>query len=226
MPPLDGKAVHGRIADPRLERVLHRVDDLDSVRLGSLLDTETYRGGAVLVTPRIARTLVVDYVRYVAEDQALLADREVVDVVDRFERSARHGRKPPAAVGDLPEREVGIRTLQGSKETADIDSVPLDVIHPEVDVDLLAIRAPEFDIANARNALQGPLDSRLQKVVVHAQVSIRCQGPFQNRDLVGREVADFDLSQVIGQVIADQVELFPDFRPEHGRIGAEAAEDL
>ena len=102
----------------------------------------------------------------------------------------------------------------------------LDVVNAQVDVHLLAVGPPQDHLADAGNPLQGLAHAVVEEFEVGAQVPIGRQCAFENRDVVGREIVDRDLAQIIGQGVTDLFDLLANGRAEQGRVGGHAAPNL
>ena len=142
MPPACREAIHGWIHGPLFESRHDLVDHVYGVRFGSLLNGQPHRVRAVLVAAGIARALVEHHVSDVAEHQIVPADGEVGDRIDRVQRSLGNGGVALAAIGNAAEGQVQRRAVQGLEQLGDVNAVTLDILDPQVDIHLLAVRAP------------------------------------------------------------------------------------
>ena len=111
-----------------------------------------------MVAARIPRSLVIDHIRDIRQDQSVLPDRELVDRVDGLDGSLRDGCVAVPPVGDSAKRQIQSGSSDGTVEPADIHAVALDIVDSQEDVDLLAVGAPKLYVADPGDALQRLLD--------------------------------------------------------------------
>ena len=90
----------------------------------------------------------------------------------------------------------------------------LQVVEPQVDVDLFALDAPDFDFGDTGQTLERLLDFQVDEIVGIAQVAPGCDLALDDRFIVRAPVSDEDLVDIVGQFLADLLHLLPYLRAQ------------
>ena len=164
---------------PHLEDApLQALADFDYVGLGLRTDRDAQGEVSIEVSSEIEFWLFIDDVRDIPQAQAVAADGEIADFVDRAKGAESTGEVAGRAVVHFAQGLVEVGASKRGRQLSDVNVVTFEIDGPQIDAHFFGADAVEANLRDPRNAPEWLDDAPVEVIVALAEIQVRAQSDF------------------------------------------------